>query len=114
MIRRVVIVCFCIAAKTTALFAGQQTVEVFPSSLYDQYIIYETLVLFWIGIIGLIVIIKMKLKEIERIQRMCIDSNGHIQGSRKYSPCESGSGERVKLMIEEKTTTPPGGGREPR
>ena len=31
------------------------------------------LALFWVGIIGLIVIIRMKLKEIERTQSMGID-----------------------------------------
>jgi len=52
---------------------AQENVEVFPSAPYDRFIIYQALVLFWIGIIGLIVIIKMKLKEIERIQDMGID-----------------------------------------
>lgn len=39
----------------------------------DQFIIYENLVLFWIGIVGLIVIFRMKLKEIERIQALGLD-----------------------------------------
>lgn len=39
----------------------------------DQFIIYENLVLFWIGIIGLMVIIRMKLKEIERVQALGAD-----------------------------------------
>lgn len=34
---------------------------------------YENLALFWIGIIGLVVIIRMKLKEIERIQLLGIN-----------------------------------------
>jgi hypothetical protein len=37
--------------------------------LYTRY-----LSLFWAGIIGLIVIIRMKLKEIKRIQSMGIDA----------------------------------------
>lgn len=52
---------------------AQENIEVFPSAPYDRFIIYQTLVLFWIGIIGLIVIIRMKLREIERIQDMGID-----------------------------------------
>jgi hypothetical protein len=39
----------------------------------EQYIAYENLALFWIGIIGLIIIIRMKLKEIERIQELGAD-----------------------------------------
>jgi hypothetical protein len=39
----------------------------------EGFIIYENLVLFWIGIIGLIVIIRMKLKEIERVQALGAD-----------------------------------------
>ncbi len=39
----------------------------------EQFTVYENLALFWIGIIGLIVIIRMKLKEIERIQALGID-----------------------------------------
>jgi hypothetical protein len=73
MIRKLVLSCSIIGLVTSRLFAQQETVEVFPSAPYDRYIIYEILVLFWIGIIGLIVIIRMKLKEIERTQSMGID-----------------------------------------
>ena len=49
---------------------AKKAIEVFPSIPFYQYIIYETLVIFWIAIIGLIVIIRMKLREIERVQKM--------------------------------------------
>ena len=49
---------------------AKKAIEVFPSTPFYQYIIYETLVIFWIAIIGLIVIIRMKLREIERVQKM--------------------------------------------
>lgn len=39
----------------------------------ERFIIYENLALFWIGIVGLIVIIRMKLKEIERVQTLGAD-----------------------------------------
>jgi hypothetical protein len=39
----------------------------------ERFIIFENLALFWIGIIGLIVIIRIKLKEIERTQKLGID-----------------------------------------
>ncbi|MCX5821442.1 MAG: hypothetical protein NT047_16285 [Deltaproteobacteria bacterium] len=47
-----------------------ERIAVFPAAPYDAYIIYESLAVFWIAIIGLIVIIRMKLREIERIQEM--------------------------------------------
>lgn len=39
-------------------------------SPYDRHIMYQALVLFWIGIIGLITIIIIKLREVKRIQEM--------------------------------------------
>jgi hypothetical protein len=55
------------------LFAQQDKIEVFPAAPYDRFIVYQNLIIFWIGLIGLIIIIRMKLKEIERTQRMGID-----------------------------------------
>ncbi|OPY82607.1 MAG: hypothetical protein A4E65_00773 [Syntrophorhabdus sp. PtaU1.Bin153] len=55
------------------LWAGQEKIEVFPGSPYEKLIIYENLIIFWIGIIGLVVIIGMKLREIKRIRNMGID-----------------------------------------
>ena len=45
-------------------------IAVFPATPYEGYIIYESLAVFWLFIIGLIVIIRMKLREIERIQEL--------------------------------------------
>jgi hypothetical protein len=72
MIRKLVLSCFMIALVANRLFAQQDNIEVFPSAPYVRYIVYEMLSLFWAGIIGLIVIIRMKLKEIERTQSMGI------------------------------------------
>jgi hypothetical protein len=55
------------------LFAEQEKIDVFPTVPYERFIVYQNLIIFWIGIIGLIVIIKMKLREIERIQKIGID-----------------------------------------
>jgi hypothetical protein len=55
------------------LFAQQDKIDVFPAVPYDRFIVYQNLIIFWIGLIGLIIIIKMKLREIERTQRMGID-----------------------------------------
>jgi len=73
MIRKFVLSYFMIALVANRLFAQQDNIEVFPSAPYVRYIVYEMLSLFWAGIIGLIVIIRMKLKEIERTQSMGID-----------------------------------------
>ncbi len=55
------------------LFAEQDKIDIFPTVPYERFIVYQNLIIFWLGIIGLIVIIKMKLREIERIQKMGID-----------------------------------------
>lgn len=52
---------------------AEKAIEVFPSTPVYQYMIYANLVIFWVAIIGLIVIIRMKLKEIRRLQRMWLD-----------------------------------------
>jgi len=64
------------ALLLTAMAATAEAAEkiaVFPDTPYDGFIIHESLVIFWIAILGLIVIIRMKLKEIERTQEMGAD-----------------------------------------
>ena len=73
MIKKLILSCFVITLATSKLFAQQENIEIFPSAPYERYIVYEILALFWVGIIGLLVIIRMKLKEIKRIQSMGID-----------------------------------------
>jgi hypothetical protein len=71
-VKRVMFTFILFLVKVAALYA-QDKIEIFPAVPFDRFIIYETLALFWLGIIGLVVIIKMKLREIERIQKMGID-----------------------------------------
>ena len=52
---------------------AKEALETRPGAPYEGFIIAETLAVFWIGIIGLVVIIRMKLKEIERTQKMNLD-----------------------------------------
>ncbi len=73
MIRKILFACAFILINAATLWAQQETIEVFPSAPYDRHIIFQSLALFWVAIIGLIIIIRMKLKEIERIQKMGID-----------------------------------------
>ena len=48
---------------------AEEKIPVFPSTPVEAYTIYASLAVFWLAIIGLIVIIKMKLNEIDRIQK---------------------------------------------
>jgi len=57
---------------STSATAAEQ-IPVFPTTPYDGYIIYEILAVFWIAIISLIVVIRMKLREIERTQALGAD-----------------------------------------
>jgi uncharacterized protein HemY len=61
-----------VAVCAAPALAAEQ-IAVFPATPYDAYIVYESLAVFWIMLIGLIVIIRMKLREIERIQAMGAD-----------------------------------------
>mgnify|MGYP000879551817 FL=1 len=67
------LIVFFLLIGATMLPAAEPKIEVFAAAPYDRHIIYQALVLFWIGIIGLVVIIAMKLREIKRIQDMGID-----------------------------------------
>ncbi|HOC46900.1 MAG: hypothetical protein PHT96_07275 [Syntrophorhabdaceae bacterium] len=61
------IVLFWIITLFTHVEAISRDVAASP---YQRYIVYQALILFWIGIIGLVIIIIMKLKEVKRIQDM--------------------------------------------
>jgi hypothetical protein len=53
----------------SATFA-QERVDLLPPSAFDRSIIYLDLALFWMALIVLVVLIRLKLREIERIQAM--------------------------------------------
>ena len=73
--KKVLFAVLMVVLSASAAVCAEQKIEVFPSSRYDQAAIYLNLAIFWIGIIGLIVILKMKLKEIERVQALERDKN---------------------------------------
>jgi hypothetical protein len=56
-----------------SLVFAEEKIHVFPTGPVAVYTIYISLAVFWLAIIGLIVVIKMKLNEIERIQKLGID-----------------------------------------
>jgi hypothetical protein len=62
-----------IPAVSAAAEKAAEKIAVLPEAPYYLYIVYESLVVFWIGIIGLLVIIRMKLREIERIQALGVE-----------------------------------------
>jgi hypothetical protein len=45
-------------------------IDIFPPTPYDQATVYINLGFFWAGIIGLVILLKMKLRELERTQKM--------------------------------------------
>ncbi len=62
-----------IPAVSAAAEKAAEKIAVLPTAPYYLYIVYECLVVFWVGIIGLLVIIRMKLREIERIQALGVE-----------------------------------------
>ena len=56
-----------------AVSPAADKIAVLPTAPYYIYIVYENLAVFWVAILGLLVIIRMKLREIERIQEMGIE-----------------------------------------
>ncbi len=62
------------AAEKAAVKAAVK-IAVLPEAPYYLYIAYECLAVFWVGILGLLVIIRMKLREIERIQALGVEED---------------------------------------
>jgi hypothetical protein len=60
------------AAEKAAVKAAEK-IAVHPEAPYYLYIAYENLAIFWVGILGLLVIIRMKLREIERVQALGVE-----------------------------------------
>jgi hypothetical protein len=61
------------AAAEKAAEKAVEKIAVLPTAPYYLYIAYESLAVFWVGILGLLVIIRMKLREIERIQALGVE-----------------------------------------
>jgi hypothetical protein len=70
--RKIIFAILFVLFSATMLWAKEQ-IAVSPTNLIDRVHVYQNLALFWAAIIGLIIIIKLKLKEIERVQKMGID-----------------------------------------
>jgi hypothetical protein len=60
-----------ILLQATSLWAETKPViEVFPPTGYDQATVYLNLAMFWAGIVGLVILLRLKLRELERVQQM--------------------------------------------
>jgi membrane protein implicated in regulation of membrane protease activity len=68
-VKRILIALGFLLLAAPALLAEEQ-INVFPSSAFDRLTIYINLALFWIALVVLIVLIRLKLREIERTQEM--------------------------------------------
>ena len=55
--------------QATGLWA-ETKIEVFPPAGYDRAALYLNLGFFWTGVVGLLIILRLKLKELERVQKM--------------------------------------------
>jgi hypothetical protein len=53
-----------------AILCAETKIDVFPPTPYDQATVYINLGFFWAGIIGLVILLCMKLRELERTQKM--------------------------------------------
>ncbi len=58
---------------TAVAAPAAEKIAVLPPAPYYIYIVYESLAVFWVAILGLLVIIRMKIREIERVQEMGAD-----------------------------------------
>ena len=65
-----VVFLFLQATIVWAETAAGTTFDVFPPVPYDQAWVYVNLGFLWAGIIGLVILLRMKLREIERTQKM--------------------------------------------
>ena len=64
------LIILCLFFITPAGVFAAPEINLLPPSAYDRSAIYLNLAFFWIAIIVLIALIRVKLREIERIQAM--------------------------------------------
>ena len=62
--------CMTLILAQTASVLAETKIDVFPPTPYDQATVYINLGFFWAGIIGLVILLCMKLRELERTQKM--------------------------------------------
>ncbi len=63
-------IAFILMLAAEPLGRANPEIDVFPPTGYDQATVYLNLAMFWAGIIGLVILLRLKLRELERVQRM--------------------------------------------
>ena len=58
-----------ILSHAASLWA-ETKIDIFPPSGYDRATAYLNLAMFWAVIIGLVILLRLKLRELERVQKM--------------------------------------------
>jgi hypothetical protein len=53
-----------------ASLKAETKIDVFPPTGYERATVYLSLAMFWAGIIGLVILLRLKLRETERVQKM--------------------------------------------
>ena len=67
---KLILYCIAFLLSSVATLRAETKIEVFPPTAYDQATVYLNLGFFWAGIIGLVILLKLKLRELERTQKM--------------------------------------------
>ena len=62
--------CVLFLISSAVALCAETKIDVFPPTAYDQATVYLNLGFFWAGIIGLVILLKLKLRELERTQKM--------------------------------------------
>ena len=65
-----ILYCLVLFFLQAAILWAETKIDVFPPTPYDQATVYINLGFFWAGIIGLVILLCMKLRELERTQKM--------------------------------------------
>lgn len=67
---KVILSSILLVFSSAVALAAEVKIDVFPPTAYDQATAYLNLGFFWAGIIGLVILLKLKLRELERTQKM--------------------------------------------
>jgi len=67
---KVVLSILTLLLSAPANLRAAEKINLLPPSAYDRSAIYLNLALFWLAIIVLVVLIRLKLREAERLQKM--------------------------------------------
>jgi hypothetical protein len=67
---KLILCCIIFIFSSAVTLWAETKIDVFPPTACDQATVYLNLGFFWTGIIGLVILLKLKLRELERTQKM--------------------------------------------